>query len=38
MRLETSKRHWCENCTSSSPIEMRPVRNKIQAPRPVETR
>jgi hypothetical protein len=27
-RLDGAKRHWCENCTDASPIEMRAVRDR----------
>jgi len=27
-RLETAKRHWCDVCTSGSPVEMRRTRDK----------
>jgi hypothetical protein len=30
-RLDASKRHWCENCASGSPVEMRPARDKRTA-------
>jgi hypothetical protein len=28
MRLNSAERHWCEVCTLSSPVEMRPTRDK----------
>jgi hypothetical protein len=27
-RLNSAERHWCEACTLSSPVEMRPARDK----------
>ena len=31
-RLDSAQRHWCEECTTSKPVELRPARDK----RPVE--
>ena len=33
-RLPSSQRHWCEECKTSSPVELRPVRDKRSAPKP----
>ncbi|HEV2842706.1 MAG TPA: hypothetical protein VGW39_15395 [Chthoniobacterales bacterium] len=30
-RLDSAQRHWCEECTSSSPVELRPARDKRPA-------
>ena len=27
-RLDRNKRHWCEDCTRGSPVEMRRARDK----------
>jgi hypothetical protein len=27
-RLDSAQRHWCEECTTSSPVELRPARDK----------
>jgi hypothetical protein len=27
-RLHSQKRHWCDNCTHGTPIEMRRARDK----------
>jgi hypothetical protein len=27
-RLDSTKRHWCDNCTRETPVEMRAVRDK----------
>jgi hypothetical protein len=32
-RLSSSQRHWCEECKTSSPVELRPVRDKRSAPK-----
>ncbi|MFL6521470.1 MAG: hypothetical protein ACJ8NS_14715 [Chthoniobacterales bacterium] len=36
-RLSSSQRHWCEECKTSSPVELRPVRDKRSAPKPEST-
>jgi len=33
-RLDSSQRHWCEDCTSRSPVEMRSVRDRKPPERP----
>jgi hypothetical protein len=32
-RLRTAARHWCDVCNQGSPVEMRPTRIKLAAPR-----
>lgn len=27
-RLESAKRHWCDNCVQGTPVEMRPAKDK----------
>jgi len=27
-RLERNKRHWCDNCTRGTPVEMRRAKDK----------
>jgi hypothetical protein len=37
-RLNSAQRHWCEECKTSSPVELRPVRDKravVKPPEPV---
>jgi len=37
-RLDSSQRHWCEQCTHIAPVEMSPARlKKMQATPPQET-
>src|SRR3954468_5800582 len=33
-RLNSAQRHWCEECKTGSPVELRPVRDKRSAPKP----
>lgn len=33
-RLDSAQRHWCEECKTSSPVELRPARDKRAAPKP----
>ena len=32
-RLDSAQRHWCEECKTSSPVELRPARDKRPAPK-----
>lgn len=32
-RLERSKRHWCDNCTRGTPVEMRRAGDKRLVPK-----
>jgi hypothetical protein len=34
-RLDSAQRHWCEECKTSSPVELRPARDKRPVPAPV---
>lgn len=38
-RLASHQRHWCEECKTPSPVELRPVRDKRTAPKdaPIQT-
>jgi hypothetical protein len=35
-RLNSAQRHWCEECKTSSPVELRPARDKRAVPKPAE--
>ena len=36
-RLDSAQRHWCEECKTSSPVELRPARDKRPIPAPSST-